>query len=99
MTESIILERVRQKEKEDIRKLEMDIDNIKKKQLIVLEDRIKKFEDETEKMVYDKVEIQQKIMDEEQKKEALDKQFENVLMEFHQLKIDHDVAKMKNEEF
>lgn len=73
MTETIIFERVREKEKDDIRKIELEIENIKTKQIDVLKERIRKCEDETEKMVYDKVDVSQKILDEEQKKEQQDK--------------------------
>lgn len=61
----------------------------------MLKDRIKKCEDETEKMVYEKVEVQQKILDEEQKKEHLEKMLEQTSADFHLVKVDYDMAKLK----
>ena len=40
MTDATIMDKVKEKEKEDIRILEKDIENIKKKQLDILENKI-----------------------------------------------------------
>lgn len=87
MQESLIEYRVKEKEKEKIREIELRIGNILKKEINILQDRNAFMEENNETLVYEKVEIEQKTIDEEARKEQLEKTLAETKQRYHDLKI------------
>jgi hypothetical protein len=97
MQESLIEYRVKEKEKEKIREIELRIGNILKKEINILQDRNAFMEENNETLVYEKVEVEQKTIDEENRKEHLEKTLAETKQRYHDLKIQNDILKIKEQ--
>lgn len=98
MTEGLVVEKVKELERDRVREVQLEIDNIQKRNINMIQDRSDDLEKNNDDIIYNKVEQEKDLIDLEIEEEALDKKIKESIEHLHKLKIDLDISTIKEKE-
>ncbi|EAR97037.2 hypothetical protein TTHERM_00196280 (macronuclear) [Tetrahymena thermophila SB210] len=95
MTEGLVQQKVKELERDRVRKVEQEVEHITKRQINLFTDRNDELEKLNDDIIYNKVELEKEFIDLEIEEDTLHKRIKDSKERLHQLKVDIELAAIK----